>query len=208
MRIYLGDMEFPVAPERLEILMEGNWERTELEAVGEVIRYRPPGLRLIRFGGIFPERAYGFVTAGTLQSPRSYADQLDRAAAAKEPARLVVSGGARPFSMLAVVARFDWRMQAGEDGDIYYELELREYRDFGKAAVVVSSGAAASVAGTGTAMEKNPAAPAVYTVQRGDTLWAIAKRFLGDGSRYAEIAASNGIRNPNLIYPGQTLRIS
>ena len=155
MRIYLGDMEFPAAPERLEVLMEGNWERTELEAVGEVIRYRPPGLRLIRFGGIFPERAYGFVTA-----------------------------------------------------DIYYELELREYRDFGKAAVVVSGGAAASVTGTGTAMEKNPAAPAVYTVQRGDTLWAIAKRFLGDGSRYAEIAASNGIRNPNLIYPGQTLRIS
>ena len=59
MRIYLGDMEFPAAPERLEVLMEGNWERTELEAVGEVIRYRPPGLRLIRFGGIFPERAYG-----------------------------------------------------------------------------------------------------------------------------------------------------
>lgn len=203
MRIYLGNMEFPAAPERLEVLTEGNWESAELDAVGEVIRYRPPGLRLVRFSGIFPEREYGFVTAGTLQAPRSYTDQLNQMAAGREPVRLVISGGARPFSMLAVVERFDWRMQAGEDGDIYYELELREYRDFGKAAVVVSG----RIAGTGTAVEKNPAAPAVYTVQKGDTLWAIAKRFLGDGSRYGEIAANNGIRNPNLIYPGQTLRI-
>jgi nucleoid-associated protein YgaU len=44
-----------------------------------------------------------------------------------------------------------------------------------------------------------------YIVQAGDTLWAIAKRFLGDGSRYRELARRNGISNPDLIYPGQVI---
>lgn len=54
-----------------------------------------------------------------------------------------------------------------------------------------------------------PAAPAVqtYTVEGGDSLWAIAERFYGDGNRYGDIASANGISNPDLIHPGQVLTI-
>lgn len=44
-----------------------------------------------------------------------------------------------------------------------------------------------------------------YTVVAGDTLFAIAERFYGDGNRYPEIAAASGIANPDLIHPGQEL---
>lgn len=43
-----------------------------------------------------------------------------------------------------------------------------------------------------------------YTVQRGDTLWRIARRYRTCPIRIARI---NGIRNPNFIYPGQILKI-
>nr|WP_162990736.1 LysM peptidoglycan-binding domain-containing protein [Maliibacterium massiliense] len=43
-----------------------------------------------------------------------------------------------------------------------------------------------------------------YTVQRGDTLSGIAARF---GTTVAALARENNIANPNLIYPGQVLRI-
>lgn len=49
-----------------------------------------------------------------------------------------------------------------------------------------------------------------YTVKSGDTLWAIAKKFLGNGSRYMEIYEANKAiigSNPNLIYPGQVYTI-
>ena len=51
--------------------------------------------------------------------------------------------------------------------------------------------------------------PAVrnYTVESGDTLWAIAERFYGDGSKYQAIADASGIPNPDLIQPGQVLTI-
>jgi LysM repeat protein len=50
-------------------------------------------------------------------------------------------------------------------------------------------------------------APQHYTVQRGDTLSAIAKRFYGHAGEYRKIAAANNIANPDLIHPGQQLVI-
>lgn len=43
-----------------------------------------------------------------------------------------------------------------------------------------------------------------YVVKGGDTLSGIAAKF---GTTYQAIAAKNGISNPNLIYPGQVLKI-
>lgn len=47
--------------------------------------------------------------------------------------------------------------------------------------------------------------PADYIVQEGDTLWSIAERAYGDGSKYTELAEKNGLGNPELIYPGQRI---
>ncbi len=46
-----------------------------------------------------------------------------------------------------------------------------------------------------------------YTVAKGDTLWGIAKKFYGNGSRYQEIAKANNIANANVIHVGQKLLI-
>ena len=48
-----------------------------------------------------------------------------------------------------------------------------------------------------------------YVIESGDTLGAIAKEFLGSGSRYPEIFEANRevIQDPNKIYPGQKIRI-
>lgn len=44
----------------------------------------------------------------------------------------------------------------------------------------------------------------LYVVKRGDTLWGISRRF---GVSIAQIVMLNRIANPNLIYPGNVLRI-
>ena len=50
----------------------------------------------------------------------------------------------------------------------------------------------------------NKPAARTYTVRAGDNLSAIASRY---GTTYQALAAKNNIANPNLIYPGQVLKI-
>lgn len=46
----------------------------------------------------------------------------------------------------------------------------------------------------------------VYIVQSGDSLWSIAERLYGDGSKYTELAEKNNIENAAVIYPGQEIK--
>jgi len=51
----------------------------------------------------------------------------------------------------------------------------------------------------------NNSSSTTYTVKSGDTLSGIAAKF---GTTYQKIAADNGIANPNIIHPGQVLKIN
>jgi len=48
-----------------------------------------------------------------------------------------------------------------------------------------------------------------YTIAEGDTLWGIATKFYDDGNKYTYIVDANleVIKDKDLIYPGQTIRI-
>ena len=48
-----------------------------------------------------------------------------------------------------------------------------------------------------------------YIVKKGDSLWSIAKAFYGDGNKWEDIHLANKdkIKNPDLIFPGQVLKI-
>lgn len=48
-----------------------------------------------------------------------------------------------------------------------------------------------------------------YEIKSGDTLWALAKQFYGDGNKYPQIFEANRevIKDPDKIYVGQKIRI-
>lgn len=47
----------------------------------------------------------------------------------------------------------------------------------------------------------------VYVVQEGDTLWSISQRFTGSPYNYPRLAGENRIAEPDLIFPGQRIRL-
>jgi len=77
-----------------------------------------------------------------------------------------------------------------------------------------SEAAAASSAAVGQ-QPVQPGAPetdqafTTVTVRRGDTLWALARRTYGGGRFWPTIFAANRdiIGDPNLIFPGQVLKL-
>jgi hypothetical protein len=55
----------------------------------------------------------------------------------------------------------------------------------------------------------NPSHPNQYTVVQGDTLWDISGKFLNHPTQWPQLWSYNSqIKNPHLIYPGQTVYFS
>ena len=54
-----------------------------------------------------------------------------------------------------------------------------------------------------------PSDPVLHEVKKGDNLWKIAEKHYGNGSKYPVIFEANKpmLKDPDLIYPGQMLRI-
>jgi len=80
--------------------------------------------------------------------------------------------------------------------------------------VILSIGNTVGVAEVDTSdlkVQQPAAQSAMYTVQKGDTLWAIAEKHYGKGKgpKYTEIVKANSppVKNPDMIQPGWVLRI-
>jgi hypothetical protein len=97
--------------------------------------------------------------------------------------------------------------------DVVVSVKLKQYREFGtKTCEVVAKNSTPTVSVQNNRPTENSPAPTTnktYTVQQGDCLWNIAKKFYGNGSKYTVIYNANKdkIKNPNLIYKGQVLVI-
>ncbi|MEK5068110.1 LysM peptidoglycan-binding domain-containing protein [Sporosarcina sp. FSL K6-1508] len=122
--------------------------------------------------------------------------------------------GATGKKLRFIVTGTDWNIPvffnsfspeySGGGGDIHYSLEMTEFRDFVVKEVKPQS------SGKETVRETKPK-PKTYTIKKGDTLWAIARKHTGSGAKWTEIWSSfkstSRSKNPDLIYPGETITI-
>lgn len=94
------------------------------------------------------------------------------------------------------------------DSDHEKRLAEQLARDVDGVAGVDSSGLRVAAGVKDLAKEKDEqTGDTVYTVKPGDSLSAIAQKYYGDAMEYKKIAHYNNISNPDLIQPGQRLRI-
>ncbi len=100
----------------------------------------------------------------------------------------------------------------GGAGDYEYSISFMEAKDMMVYTVNELGLQPKSPTNNNVSSGARPAPPKAntYTVAGGDSLWAIAKKHLGNGNRYMEIYNANKATigsNPSLIRPGQVLTL-
>lgn len=170
----------------------------------------PAGVALDSVGweSIFPTRhdpSYCTVGAGQLLTPVAYRNQFSTWK--DQGASLQLICPAASLNKTVFVRSFTWRAR-GAEGDLYYRVQLTEYKKLAPKKVrpdgsPISSGLTAD---DRPPMPK-PAAATTYTVKSGDTLSLIGKKVSKPWRTIYEANKAVIGPDPNKIYPGQVLRV-
>ena len=215
---YIADVKLPVTPSKLELKIKGNNKTVDLISEREVNVLRSPGLTEISFECLIPQVQYPF--ADTLQDAKNYTDLFERLMVEKTPFQFVVvrkrPSGELLFDNNIKVSLEDYSIteEAANGFDLSISVKLKQYREYGTKIIVPEETFQPGDGNVKASVEEQrPAESApknkTHTVGPGDSLWSIAKKELGDGSRWNEIYELNKdiISNPNLIYDGQELKL-
>lgn len=218
---YLDSMLLPVAPSKLSISIDNKNKTMVLINEGEINVLKKAGLTDISFTAMLPQTKYPFaVYKNGFQKADAFLDKLEQLKTSQKPFQFIVSrtypNGKLLFDTNIKVSLEDYKIiEDSKNGfDVNVEIKLKQYRDYGTKTVNVTikqDKPVATVQNTRPA-ETSPTpkvTPKTHKVVSGDTLWGLAKKYYGDGSKYMKIFNANTgiLKNPNLIYAGQVLTI-
>lgn len=216
-QVYLDDMLLPIAPQKIQ-MQYGNQNKTvNLINGGEVNIIRPPGLCEISFDILLPLSVYPFaVWDGSVDGAEEFLSRLQELKESESSFEFIVirdGPGSREFfdtNMDVTLEDYKVTDDAKEGIDLSVTINLKEYSHYGTKimnfTIVPDQPPQAS---TEEPARPEPEPPKTYTVQSGDSLWKIAKKTLGDSSRWLEIHNLNRdkISNPDRISTGQVLTL-
>ena len=214
-KVYLGGTLLPVSPSKITMKIGNNNKTLDLINGGEINFLRTRGLTEFSFDFLIPQVKYPFaVYPDGFQGAEYYRELLDLLKTDKKPFvfsiyRTMPNGNVM-FNTSMKVSLEDYTLEEDvkEGLDTVASVKLKEYVEHTTIAYTIKAVSQDETVITAqAARSSDKVTPSTYTVKSGDTLWAICKANLGDGSKYKEIATLNGISNPNLIYPGQVIKL-
>lgn len=217
---FLDGVQYPIAPSEMTMTVNNKNETITLIDGGEINLLKKAGLTDFKFKLLLPNVPYPFaIYPNGFQPSTYYTDKLEALKVSRQPFYFVVNrsrpNGVLLFdtNMLVSIESYELFESAENGFDVEAEIHLKQYRTWGTKKIIISkpSNAAAGTPAKVKVEKKRDTstkkAVKSHTVVRGDTLWAIAKRYLGDGSKYQQLAKLNNISNPNVIRVGQVIKL-
>lgn len=197
-------LRLPVLPSGFEVQNVQQNSTVNVTSKGEINIIGKRGLKALSLSSFFPNREYGFVQYTGFPGPYECIELIK--SWMNNPVKISITDA--NINMPMTIESFTHSEQ-DSTGDVYYTLELKEYR---KPEIVAEQKVNADKKSTklmanDTKRITKTVKTTTYIVKKGDTLYSIAKRLTGNGSNCYAIANQNNIANPNLIQVGQKLVI-
>lgn len=200
----------PINPEKVDVSTGGSGEEFTIAKLGTVNIPKDVKLEEYSFESYFPATKTHYSTTA-FKDPQSYIDMLKKWQKNKMSVRYIYVDGTFTINELVTIESFDYEESDGS-GDVYFTLSLKQYVSFGPKKMVVVKKPIAKKPATTSATKPKPTvvkkespprqnaktAQQTYSLIKGDSLWKVAQKFLGSGSRYPEIQKLNGIKDSQL----------
>jgi nucleoid-associated protein YgaU len=212
-------IQLPVNPPEIRVNAGYMWTDVNINQLGDYSLPAGHSLTEISLTSFFP-RDYNpsYCEYENIPDPWSLVKKLGEWKESKKPIRLIVTGTNGRINYAMTIRKFEFWEQAGSPGDVYFTLDLKEYR-FIKLTPVGPT--VSKQTGLKTVIKASPkpprpnekTLPKTYTVKPGDNLTKIAQRMRTLGHKNIDAhklyAANKKIigKNMNLIKPGQVLTI-
>lgn len=208
------EIRVPWLPEEIDYKSGGAIVATyDIIDRGEVAVPTGSGLATVSWSSLFPgrNRTDKSMLRGYWKDPKTYHNILEEWKKNGTPLNILVTG--YPINMDVFLEDYSGKA-AGGFGDWEYEVTFAEKRDITITSTKVETPPA-------PAPQRPAQETTSYTIKSGDTLWSIAQRFLGSGTKWKEIydankdiiestAKSRGFKssdNGRWLFPGVKLTI-
>ena len=185
-------IKLPVNPSQFELDDPQLNQKITLLNVGEANQLGSVGLITGSLSSFFPSSSSPFYKRAD-RSPQEYLKLLEKWKDSSQPVRLIVSDTGINIAM--TIDNIHTIRYEG-DKDIYYTIDLTEYKSLNVPTVKIKT----SVKKTITAARPAAKSPkqkvkqqkkVTHTIKGGDTLWSIAVKYYGNGSKYPKIYNAN-----------------
>lgn len=201
----------PVNPTDISINNSAKNDSFRVEGLGEVTIIQSPDPVTLDFEFELPAIYYSACNFYPIDTPKNYYDTLDTMKRSG-PVQVIITE--KGFSMSMSIEDLSYTEKGGDIGTYNVKIKLKEYIETKARQVSITYNKvyfppSQPARPSSTTSSSSSNANRTHTVVSGDTLWAIAKKYLGNGARYTEIQKLNAskVPNANLIYPGQVLQI-
>ena len=214
--MYLDRMEIPIPPAEMTTNIAGKNETIDLIGKGEVNIIKPPGLTEVSFKFMLPNSSYPFNQSTLFKGRKAkyYIDELKKIKK-KGVIQFIMVRMSPKGAMLAMTnmkaTLEDWSIEeAAEEGlDMYANIKLKKWKDWGAKRIEVTTDENGKVTGTvqGDRPTTGKEVPKSVKSGFGATLQQVVRTQLGNPDNLFAIAALNKIAVPALLTYGQLIKL-
>lgn len=215
--MFMDTMQIPIPPASMRTKINNKNRTVDLLGKGEVNILKQAGLTEVSFKFMLPNSDYPFNQSMLMsfQKASYYVDQLEALKASGQPFQFIVVRMKEDGTMLSMtnmkasLEDYSIDEDADEGYDMYADVTLKKYVDWGAKRIEVKTDSEGNTKGTVT-QDRSTAGhniPPQVTASTGQTLQQVVKRQLGNTNNLFAIASLNKIAVPAALAVGQVVKL-